>query len=255
MKLVASMIVRNELDRYLLPCLEHLLSYVDEVRIVDDGSTDNWTRVVYDPAFGWPADRIYVHRLPRSEFYEHEGKARQTLLQWTLDSSPTHVLAIDADEFVDDPEALLSAIDEGWPVLRLCMMEVWGCDADGLRFRIDGGWKPHDAPLVYEVGAGARETWRIPDKQLASGRIPNEVLKQRARSSGVGIYHFGWACQSDRAARHARYVEHDSGQFHAGSHLDSIMWADGDPRLRLCRDPWPKGLEAVRGRIVERSNR
>lgn len=254
MKLVAGLIVRNEDDRYLGPCLEHLLTYVDEIRVVDDGSDNpHWSKLKWIPN----DPRIKIHRLPESTFYDNEGAARQTLLRWTLEADPTHVLAIDADEFVEDPPALISALKEGHDLLRLCMMEVWGCDEKGLRFRMDGGWAPHEAPLVYRLPSVRKPEWSIPQRKLASGRIPTEVtqLRGRARSSGVGIFHFGWACEADRVARHSRYAIHDGGNFHASSHLDSILWGNDDPRLKICRDTWPAGLASVREALIRRSNR
>lgn len=250
MNLVASVICHNEADRYLRPCLDSLLAYCDEVRVLDDGSTDDFREI------GWYDDeRIKILRNSESVFYENEGRARQQLLEWTMQANPTHVIVVDCDEFVEDPPALLSAIREGHSLLRLCMMEVWGCDDRGLDFRMDGGWAPHEAPILYAVPPVRRPEWSIPPRKLASGRIPSEVVQSRgrARSSGVGIFHFGWACQSDRVARRARYAEHDGGNFHASSHLDSILWADD--RVKLCRDPWPAGLSSVKESLVGRSNR
>ena len=40
MRLVASLIGRNELSRYLVPCIESLQEFCDEIRVVDDYSTD-----------------------------------------------------------------------------------------------------------------------------------------------------------------------------------------------------------------------
>jgi glycosyltransferase involved in cell wall biosynthesis len=39
-KLIASLIVRNELKRYLEPCVAHLLEFCDEIRVLDDRSDD-----------------------------------------------------------------------------------------------------------------------------------------------------------------------------------------------------------------------
>lgn len=247
MKLVASLIVHNEADRYLRPCLEHLATYCDEIVVLDDGSTDDTTAILRD------AERVTGFTASRSTFYENEGRARQALIDVTLESNPTHIFAIDADEFVSDPLRLRKVLEAGADVARLCMCEVWGATGDRLSFRVDGGWRAHRAPLVF----AANGPLTIPAKKLASGRVPNEVL-HRGRTTldaGVDILHFGWACAADRQARFDRYAEHDDGKFHAGSHLDSILWRDSHPRLRLCHDSWPAGLASVKDRIVERANR
>lgn len=249
------MIIRNEADRFLLPCLEHLLAFVDEVRVLDDGSTDGWWEKMMERV-GDKASRIAVLDSPASSFYEHEGRARQRLLEWTLEARPSYILAIDADEFIADPVGLLAQVGQGWPSLRVCMQEVWGATRDGLAFRMDGGWGPHDAPIVYACDARNTRTdlLRIPDRKLASGRVP-PLVARRSRSSGVGILHFGWACKADREARYQRYVEHDGGNFHQNAHLESIMWDDDDPRLTICRDGWPKALLPWRDELVARCNR
>lgn len=272
MKLVASLIVRNEADKYLKHCVAALQEFCDEIRAVDDGSTDGTHSLMREMG-------VVVHRNDRSVFYEHEGRARQQLLDWTMEAEPTHVLVVDGDELVVGGGGLREALTAPQPfptlrerrqrgrsslqpvtVWRLQMQEIWGASDEHLLVRQDGGWKEHPVPICYAVPAmehGDRRAvrhWRIPDRALACGRVPTEVAVASNRSLNVAAatcLHLGWACEADRYARHQRYVVHDGGAHHASRHLDSIMWPLD--RVQLSSRPWPAGVD--KQKILERINR
>lgn len=262
MKLVAMMIVHNEADRYLRPCLDSLLTFVDEVRILDDASTDDFREIDW-----YPDERVVVQRLSEPAFFLHEGRARQALLEWAMQGDPTHILAIDADEFISDGALLRAAMEEGnqagvWgPV----MQEVWKVDETSLSIRQDGGWKQHPVGVAFEVPVALRTNqirnrqqqrqFRIPDRALACGRVPL-LVAVRANRVGQGgaageILHFGWACEADRQKRYLRYVEHDGGRFHRNTHLESIMWDDS--RVELTTRAWPESIP--KGAVLKRASR
>ncbi len=238
MNLVASMMARNEMGRFLPQCVESLLTFCDEVRVLDDGSTDGtleWLEA---------HDQVAVTANTGEAMFEHEGKARNLLLDWTLRGRPSHVLAIDADEFVGDGAALREACsDRRSTVWSLNIEEVWKADASAMWVRQDGGWRPHAIPVLYQAPRHGGGLWRIQDRQLACGREPLAVrrIARLATPTGVSLLHMGWTNVADRAARYARYVEADGGKFHASQHLRSIMW--GDRQVRLARREWPAGLE------------
>jgi glycosyltransferase involved in cell wall biosynthesis len=254
MKFVASVIIHNEVGRFLRPFFDHLLEFVDEVRVLDDGSTDDFREI------GWYDDeRIAILRNDHSVFYEHEGKARQALLDWTMQGDPSVVLAIDADEFVDDGQALRKAVGRANPsgVWQLEMEEVWKADDRNLMIRQDGGWKQHPVGIVYWVpenydrNRNIRRNWVIPDRALACGRVPHLIGANRVIiDSSASLLHFGWACEADRDERYQRYVTHDGGRQHAGPHLLSIM--DDDSKVQLTRRKWPRGLD--KDTLLERIN-
>src|SRR5262245_43513493 len=104
MKLVASLIVKNELGRYLPECVGHLRDFCDLLVVLDDGSTDRTGEWLDDNT-----DEMMVvqHLDPSDGFFSgHEGRKRQALLNLTLNQQPDWVLAIDADEFISDPVML-----------------------------------------------------------------------------------------------------------------------------------------------------
>lgn len=251
MRLAASLIVRNELGRYLAPCLEHLLAFCDEVHLLDDASEDGTDEFLA----GYGDDRLHVLTSATPTFFAHEGAARQALLDFTYDREPSHVLAIDADEFVADGAAVRAACETRYQVFNLEMEEVWQADEQELRVRMDGGWRSHPVPILYELPVkrwrtNRRGEWRIPNRALASGRTPVAISRngQRAKASVTEILHFGWTDEANRQARYDRYVEHDGGKFHASAHLLSIMWPD--ERVELRPRPWPAALEPLRSLLV-----
>lgn len=237
LRLVAGLIVRNEAHRYLRACLDSLLGFCDEIRVLDDGSTDEFREI------GWyDDDRVQIMRNSEPVFFEHEGRARNQLLRWTLEARPTHVLAIDADEFVGDGVKLRGLCVEHGASVRafsLCMMEVWKADSSSLWTREDGGWCSHEVPVVWKVPRERGRGWAIADRALACGRVPVAVHRQRAVYAGTELLHMGWCNPAERQARYDRYAKHDGGRFHASAHLQSIMWPDA--RVRLEQQPWPPG--------------
>lgn len=249
MKLIASLIVRNEFDRYLQPCVRSLLEFCDEVRILDDFSTDD--------SYAWLLEQedVMVLSNPNSAFFVHEGDARNALLHWTLQGSPTHVLAIDADEFIANGNALRAAIDHDdlQHVWTVKMQEIWKADENALYVRSDGGWRSHEAPILWKVPSAPmleRPEWRISDKALSCGREPQAVRDQwrNAQITGTEILHFGWTNQAEREARYQRYMEHDGGKFHSSRHLRSIMFPDR--RVRMNQRDWPIGLMSYKAELL-----
>lgn len=256
MKLIASMIVRNEMGRYLEPCLEHLLEFCDEIRIIDDGSTDGTYEYIRDGDHTYDAGLVQLLQNSRPEFMQHEGAARQELLEWTLEGDPTHVLAIDADEFISDGPALRAWVEQHEaPTYTLCMTEVWNANELAIFVRCDGGWCPSESPLLYAVPPGAANDrrWKINPKAGGCGREPIIVRqlhhKRQSSFTDIDILHLGWTNKAQRKARHARYA--DAGSFgHNPRHIQSIMFAD--TMVALEPRPWPDGLLEHKPRILDR---
>lgn len=245
MKLVASAIVRNEMGRYLEPWLQHLLAFCDEVRLLDDGSTDGTASLAED------FEGVYIREVFGQSFFEHESDARNELLIWTMKAQPDYVLSIDADEFVGSPDVVLAAVRRGAPVFTLQMDEVWACSERNLSLRVDGLWGPRKCPILWRAPVQWGPEWLIPERKLACGREPKKVRETPFKISGSSVLHFGWTRKSEREARAERYYIHDQGKFHQDRHLQSILWPDD--RVRLNAVEWPKGLEPWRTQLVERT--
>jgi len=245
-KLIASLIVRNELGRYLEPCVDHLLEFCDEIRVLDEGSTD-----------GWSDDRVMCLRAPErvGDAFVNHAAMRQRLLDFTLEGAPTHILAIDADEFITDG-ALLRQTAESLDyagALKVCLQEVWRVRDDDLDIRQDGGWQEHDVALVWRPDRLKPNQLKITDKGHATGRTPDAVGLLPTGHTCSALLHLGWANVGERDERFARYAVGDAGKFHAKAHIDSIAWPDS--RMRFESVPWPDGLESWRAELTARANR
>jgi hypothetical protein len=247
LKLVASMICRDELDRYQPRLAEHLLSFCDEVRVLDDCSKDQTAYEIerLDP-------RVRVKAVMGMSTWDAwgEGVARQQLLDWTMEAKPTHVLAIDADEFVPRGTVLRKIVrcNPDAEVFSLRMVEIWKRDAVPWQMRVDGGWAPRDCPILWRVPPTCWQTgelpegWEIPNRKLASGREPEIVAALGAFGdairTGLDVCHLGWSEPYERRPRYERYMELDGGDFHATEHLLSILTP---PEL----EPYPAHPESL----------
>jgi len=246
MKLIASIIVRNELGRYLGPCVDHLLEFCDEIRVLDEGSTD-----------GWSDDRVMCLRNePRAgDAFVNHAAMRQRLLDFTLEGAPTHILAIDADEFITDGAQLRKACEDSPSAgaMKVCLQEVWKVSGDELQIRQDGGWVEHDVALVWRPERLRPNQLKITDKGHATGRTPDAVGLLPTGHTCSALLHLGWSNVGERDGRFARYAVGDAGRFHAKTHIDSIMWPES--RIQLSSVEWPAALEPWRPELTARANR
>ena len=231
-----------------MPWLRHLLTFCDEVRLLDDGSPDNTSPGRVDRPESVQVSNNHGAR----SWSTRPGRGKRSSLDDASD--PDYVLSIDADEFVGNPNMVEKACAQGAPVYTLQMEEVWRAEKQHLRIRIDHAWRPRPCPILWRAPKDREaRNWKIPDVQLACGREPIQVRRTRAVASGASVFHFGWACEADRIERAQRYFEHDGGKFHADKHLQSILWPD--ELVRTTRVHWPAGLANPRDEIVERASR
>ena len=242
MRLVASLIVQDEMHRYLPLVIGHLRAFSDQIVVLDDGSADGTGEWLDEQA----DDQLVVHHLDREDgfFSGHEGRKRQQLLLLTLNELPDYVLAIDADEFISNGQGLRNYMDTNRPVGTLEMKEVWKADDDALYIRHDGAWRPHPVPILWNGHLHGRRghAVSIAQKALACGREPEEVRRMfgKSRPTEVSILHFGWANERARQERYDRYVVADGGRFHRNAHIESIMFPDTDVTVQATG--WPTSL-------------
>jgi len=252
-KLVASAIVHNEADRYLVPWLEHLLSFCDDVILFDDHSTDDTRKI----AFGYDGVTVIENTGPR--FFANEAEARNRLLEHTYRVNADYVLSIDADEFIGNTDYLRSAIEGDKPVYAVTMREAWMVATTTAKtfgrwpndltitdrkigLRVDGLWGDRRTHMLWKhPGPNVRgSVWKIPNRKLACGREPLQVRRTKPVEAGLAVYHFGWTRVAERQARADRYYEHDGGRFHADKHLQSLL--DEDDVVGIDWQPWPVSI-------------
>lgn len=232
--LTAMMLVRNEADRYLTLCLDHLSRYVDEIIILDDASTD----ATPDICRMYP--KVTLHRNDEPLFPVNESVARKKLWDIVACSDPDWVLALDADEVFEDRiigEIWHIIAQNEYDVVEFRIFDFW---KSMTHYRVDGLWNPWNrfSPLLVRYRPEWSFSW--PDMQLHCGRIPLEYRLRRVNrlQSDIRLKHFGWADEKDHIKKYMLYSQKDAdGRLQAKSHLESVLsksvklekWVDSKP--------------------------
>lgn len=132
MKLTAGIRVKNG-EPWAEECLRSLSEFVDEIAVLDDGSTDATVSICRS----FPK----VTRLLRWEkSFPHEGMDRNTVLAMVKDTEPDWILSLDIDEVFEERAAEvfpdLLAQDE-YALWGFRKLHFW---RDKRHFRVDGKW-------------------------------------------------------------------------------------------------------------------
>lgn len=234
-RIILSLVMRNEAYRYLRPMLEWTSSFVDDIFIVDDHSTD------ISPAIA----ELYGVVVPsRVSFAENEGVFREEAfrsLEETMQPSAFDwILSLDADEFLVSTTARsqreeLNALSERELAVDFSFQEVFDVSNRSRHLvRTDGAWGSIRGIRFFPY----RPNYVYKHSVLASGSAPINVGKTQ-QGEALTILHYGYAALSDREMRYDRYK---GTQGHGTSHIESIL-----QRPKLHR--WPgitPDLEEVR---------
>lgn len=224
MRIHCIMCVKNEKERYLHASLEWHRGQFDSYFIYDDQSDDGTLEFLQN--YG----DISVETRPDSvpSFMEHEGKFRQAAFNSFVDriepDEGDWILSLDADEFaVTDYGALYqtlriitsSAEDAGTASLDMQIPEVWNLLT--LDLRIDGFWGSLSSPRLWRYIPPVE----FANKSMACGSWPTYISNlQKHNSIIVKLYHFGYAVEADRIAKHQRYKGLPG---HNPTHIESIV--------------------------------
>lgn len=136
-RLTAIMQVRNEAGRYLEQVLEELSEFVDDIVIVDDGSTDHTAQLCLSFA------KVKKLVTLQSSLFNREWELRQTLWELAVSTNPDWPLSVDADEFYEESakREMRRLIDQDvydWVSFRL--FDFWGGTT---HYREDEHWNIH----------------------------------------------------------------------------------------------------------------
>lgn len=223
-KLVAMMIVRNEANRYLRMCLDDLIQYTNEIVILDDGSTD------HTPNICASYRKVRLIRNPDSRFWNNESALRQQCWNETIARLPEWILAIDADEMVED--RMKSAVQhlmmqKEYSQIAFQLVEFWGSRT---HYRADKLWNPQNRWVVNMIKYHPGYPYRWQETPLHCGRLPCN-LPGKVLRSGLRWKHYGYANQNEHRQKFEAYISHDpEGRYCPLSHYLSIM--DTNPELR-----------------------
>ncbi|MFZ5828403.1 MAG: glycosyltransferase [Bacillota bacterium] len=226
-RVVLSMLVRNEADRYLRQVLSHAASYVDAVLILDDASTDQSAALCHDLLHG---REHQIVTLPASGFHrEHELRQKQWELALTME--PDWILCLDADELFEERirRDLRDLVNQGrFDAVAFRLYDFW----DEAHYREDRWWRAHQfyRPFLVRPLPELEASWPARDQHC--GRFPTAVARLPALQSPVRLKHLGWSRPEDRQRKYQRYMQLDpDGRFGIREQYHSIL----DPNPHLVR--------------------
>jgi hypothetical protein len=228
MRIIASLVIRNEADRYLESFLKWNSQWWDELFVYDDLSTDDTVEMCSE----FSSD--ICHREPdESGFLQHEGEYRsrawQVMGREMNLTSEDWVFSVDADEFLvtkddSDIKSALTAVIEAAvaaskPCVSVNIPEVWDLSERPLQVRTDGFWATMRLPRLVRWNA---EDGDFHNKPMGCGSTPRSNYTNQLVDDSIQLLHFGYALEEDRVAKHRRYTSlRDHG--HNKNHIESII--------------------------------
>lgn len=234
-RIIGTMVVKNELDRYLVPCIKHAQTFLDEIFVYDDRSTDETAEVAIDLGC-----RVVRRPDSRPSFINHEGKFRysawKAFEQVMKPKLGDWVFSFDADEFmVSQSGDIKSVLETTVRVAKqknnvgviLPFPEIFKIEDSGFYYRVDGLWNTIKGPRLFSYRQNA--SWS--DKPMGCGSEPEYVKSGplSTRNYGLHVLHLGYAKDEDKKAKYDRYSslqEHG----HNNKHIESII---EKPTLKL----------------------
>jgi hypothetical protein len=245
-RVIAHMVIRNELDRYLtgtIPWLRRIVG--DDLHVHDDRSDDGSYEYLQD---------LGVHVTQRApaepSFLVHEGRFRQAawraMERAFAPADQDWILCLDADELllcaqprhenelrtVLDNE-IRQAATENMGAIQLHVAEFFGIENGVPQMRTDGLWGQIEGIRLVRWRANGH----LLDREESSGSVPNAWTAPARRSDDLIIGHFGYARAADVAAKYERYK---ACRGHARDHIESIR---AQPELI----PWTGQLAPMAG--------
>lgn len=201
--LLVCMLPVRDAERDLPGYLENVSMFCDAVVALDDGSTDGTS----DLLAAHPLVKILVRNPPRDGFREwNDADNRKRLLEAAQELNPQWLIALDADERIDERDA--AALREflqtdALPGFVYGFRHVPMCE-DGSRFRPKYLW-------YYRVFA-SMPGQRLPNHRLHFVPVPTNIPRQRWIKTTMRIQHLGELSAARRLARFAKYLEADPSQ-------------------------------------------
>jgi len=224
-KITLSMVVKNEVNRYLQLALEKHKYLIDEAVIIDDGSTDQTVSMI---------ENILSHipvKIVRNEISKFSTESLLRKQQWeeTINTNPEWILNLDADEvFENDTTDLIQLINQHPHTDTICfrLYDFW----NETKYREDQYWNSHSVfrPFLHRYNPNNTYTWTSLPQHCH--RFPREVYKMQYVYSTLRIKHLGWSKKEDRIAKYARYQDLDpEAKYGVKGQYDSIL--DESPNL------------------------
>lgn len=223
-RIIGHMVTRNELARYLPATLRWLQEITDTQYIYDDLSDDGTFEHLLH--VNVPAGR---RNIEDRSFVQDESAFRAHAWQMMEERHSLNVndwiLCVDADEMVtatdpaDTREVLTEVIERHMDAgaVTLPVNEVFGFDDDHTPLlRTDGYWGQIQACRLVRW----RTARHFPSRAQGGGSVPADWAQRSQFDHDLFIVHLGYARESDRYAKHARY---STTTGHNPRHVASIL--------------------------------
>jgi hypothetical protein len=211
-RIIGSLVMRNEADRYLEQCLTHNMQFCDLTVVLDDRSSDDSVEIAYGLGC-----EVTVRDEIVPSFIEHEGRFRQAA--WDALSVKARdgdwVFSFDADEFLVTSEAgnvanhLRRAIEKASDLdlagIRLDIPEVFALSPQGVPLiRRDGFWRSIYGVRIFRW----QQPGRFLDRPMACGSAPLYVEADgiSREAFGLALLHYGYLDFEDRLEKYDRHI-------------------------------------------------
>lgn len=225
MKIIASIVLRNEEKRFLKSFLEWHSNIFDYIYIFDDQSSDATVDICRQYT-----DLIDIRKNDEPSFSDHEGKFRQTA--WNNMSKTCHlmkndwVVSLDADEFFTaikgkEKDTLSQLIDYGSHTKKLAIaiekVEIW--NTNPFQARVDGFWRRDKSIRLVK--------WRpkatFVNSKLGCGSIPEYGIQNYIHGIHIAhLLHCGYSIPGTAEKKYELYKNIDDNK-HNPEHIKSLL--------------------------------
>lgn len=203
-KLVLSMAVRNEANRYLRQSLESHIPFVDHVVILDDNSEDDTVNLCREVL------KDVSHTIISNDrsLFKNEVELRTKQWEETIMLNPEWILNLDADEifepkFADQVQQIIDSPD--YDVVYFRLYDMWS----ETHYRDDQYWQAHRYYRPFMVRYRPEIAYQWKNTPLHCGRFPESITQLPYICHSARLKHFGWAREEDRKRKYETYKQLD----------------------------------------------
>lgn len=226
-RVIGSIVIKNEMDRYLERCILHAKTFLDEIFVYDDRSTDGSAELCADLGC-----TVVTRPFDLASFIEHEGQFRyaawKAFEEAMKPDNRTWVFSFDADEFMvasngDVETELFSVINKANKANMIGVIlhfpEIFKIEDNQLFYRVDGFWNTVRGPRLFRYLPNA--SWK--NKPMGCGSEPTYVSAATSlNQNDLKVLHLGYARDEDKKSKYERYSSLEE-HGHNNSHIESII--------------------------------